>query len=163
MGLDEGGGAVVVEHCDPGQLPRDLLLLADPSPDMVETYIQSGWGFLARCRGEAIGEALVCPLSPRVVELVNLAVAPHWQGRGIGKLLILAVAEDARKKDMRSISLGTGNSSLDQLAFYQKCGFRLVGVERDFFLRNYSAPIYENGIQCWDMIRLSLALSSCET
>jgi hypothetical protein len=44
------------------------------------------------------------------------------------------------------------------LALYQKCGFRIVGVDLDFFIRHYPEKIYENGIQCRDMIRLSLDL-----
>ncbi|MED2175925.1 GNAT family acetyltransferase, partial [Bacillus thuringiensis] len=30
-----------------------------------------------------------------------------------------------------------------------------TSVDKDFFLRNYNEEIYENGIQCMDMIRLT--------
>lgn len=56
------------------------------------------------------------------------------------------------------LMIGTGNSSINQLALYQKCGFRVIGVERDFFINNYDEPIFENGIQCVDMIRLSIEI-----
>ncbi|RIO99278.1 GNAT family N-acetyltransferase, partial [Staphylococcus gallinarum] len=48
----------------------------------------------------------------------------------------------------------TGNSSIGQLAFYQKAGFRIVAVEMNYFVNNYEDPIYENGILCRDLIRL---------
>ena len=63
--------------------------------------------------------------------------------------------EVAKSKGFKTIEVGTGNSSIEQLALYQKCGFRITGVDLDFFIRHYSEEIYENGIQCRDMIRLS--------
>lgn len=47
--------------------------------------------------------------------------------------------------------VGTANSSIGNLAFYQKCGFRLCGIRRDFFL-SYPQPIWENGIRALDMV-----------
>ena len=54
----------------------------------------------------------------------------------------------------REVWIGTGNSSISQLALYQKMGFRIAGVDVDFFTRNYPEEIIENGIHCRDMIRL---------
>lgn len=34
-------------------------------------------------------------------------------------------------------------------------GFRMTGIDRDFFIRHYSEEIFENGIQVVDMVRLS--------
>lgn len=73
---------------------------------------------------------------------------------GIGKKLVLLAVEAAREAGLRTIELGTGNSSVGQLRVYQKCGFRIVGVDIDFFIRHYDQPIFENGIECRDMIRL---------
>lgn len=53
------------------------------------------------------------------------------------------------------MEIGTGNSSIAPLILCQKCGFRITGIDRDFFIRHYSEEIFENGIQCKDMIRLS--------
>lgn len=44
------------------------------------------------------------------------------------------------------------NSGIHQFYLYQKCGFRITGVDRNFFLTHYTEKIYENGIQCRDMI-----------
>ena len=56
------------------------------------------------------------------------------------------------------IEIGTGNSSLNQLMFYQKSGFRMKEIWVDFFTKNYEEPIEENGIPCLDMVRLYKAL-----
>lgn len=138
--------------------PMDLLLLADPSQEVVENYIHRGLCFVGERNKQIIGEYVLIHTRPHVIELVNLAVAEEHQDRGIGKQLVLHAIETARSMGNKSIEVGTGNSSVGQLAFYQKCGFRIVGVDLDFFTLHYSNPIYENGIQCRDMIRLALHL-----
>jgi hypothetical protein len=49
-----------------------------------------------------------------------------------------------------------------QLAFYQRCGFRLDRVERDFFTvaKGYPADLAENGIPIRDMVWMDRDLSS---
>lgn len=64
----------------------------------------------------------------------------------------------ARGQGAKTLEIGTGNSSLNQLGLYQKCGFRIIGVDKDFFTRHYEDEIVENGIICRDMIRLSMDL-----
>jgi hypothetical protein len=63
--------------------------------------------------------------------------------------------QNAKLLSFKTIEIGTGNSGVGQLVLYQKCGFRITGVDRDFFIRHYSEEIFENGIQIVDMIRLS--------
>ena len=90
--------------------------------------------------------------------MMNIAVSKNVQGKGIGKHLMKHAMNTARVLGYKVIEVGTGNSSLDQLAFYQKCGFRIISVDYDYFVRNYPEKIYENGIQCRDMIRLKYVL-----
>lgn len=98
---------------------------------------------------------VLLPTRPHTVELVNVAVSEGQQGKGFGKQLVMHAIREAGKEGYQTIEIGTGNSSIGQLALYQKCGFRVVGVDADFFIRHYSEEIFENGIQCRDMIRLS--------
>ncbi|RXT03917.1 GNAT family N-acetyltransferase [Ammoniphilus sp. CFH 90114] len=137
------------------QPPTELLLLADPSPKIVEEYVKRGECFVAERDRQIIGVYVLLPTRPETVELVNVSVAEQHQNRGIGKQLVMDAIRTARIKGYKTIELGTGNSSVGQLALYQKCGFRIIGVDIDFFIRHYEEEIYENGIQCRDMIRLS--------
>lgn len=151
--------AVQIQEAGPGEpLPMELLLLADPSVELVQEYAQRGRLLLAESDGEVIGVAVLIQTRPATLELVNVAVHPDRQGEGIGKRLVLHAIAMAREAGADTLELGTGNSSLQQLGLYQKCGFRIVGVDRDFFVRHYPEPIVENGILCRDMIRLSLDL-----
>ncbi|MEI4771338.1 GNAT family N-acetyltransferase [Psychrobacillus sp. FJAT-51614] len=138
--------------------PLDLLLLADPSEKLVKQYVGRGECFIAEQNGRTIGVYVLLPTRPETVELVNVAVAEQQQGKGIGKALILDAIEKAKQQGYKIMEIGTGNSSIGQLALYQKCGFRITGVDKDFFLLHYEAEIIENGIACVDMIRLTMKL-----
>lgn len=135
-----------------------LLLAADPSQEVVASYLHRGRCYVGERSGRVVSVSVLIDTRPLTVELVNLAVAEEERGRGIGKRMVLHAVEVARSLGYRCIELGTGNSSLDQLALYQKCGFRIVGVDQDHFTRHYPEPIFENGIRCRDMIRLRLDL-----
>ncbi|TGK32402.1 GNAT family N-acetyltransferase [Leptospira gomenensis] len=138
--------------------PWDLLLLADPSRTIVEEYCKRGICRIGEFEGRTIAVYVLIRTRPETLELVNVSVAEEFQGKGIGKRLVLDSVEKAKELGAKSVELGTGNSSVNQLALYQKCGFRITGIDADFFTRHYPEPIYENGIRCTDMIRLRLDL-----
>ena len=50
------------------------------------------------------------------------------EGEGIGTALLAAVEEEARGRGCERVQLITTNNNLRALAFYQKRGFRLVGL-----------------------------------
>ena len=143
------------EHETP---PIELLLLADPSREMVEEYLAIGECRVAEMAGEIIGVYVLARLDVETMELMNVAVHERLHGQGIGKRLIGDAIQTARKLGYQSLEVGTGNSSIGQLALYQKCGFRVEGVIKDFFIDNYDEEIFENEIQCRDMIRLTREL-----
>ncbi len=66
-------------------------------------------------------------------------------------MIVAAILEEARRRQVQSVLVGTANSSIDNISFYQKCGFRMDSIRRDFFTYCPS-PVYENGIRTIDMI-----------
>ncbi|WP_188392313.1 GNAT family N-acetyltransferase [Compostibacillus humi] len=139
--------------------PMDLLLLADPSRESIADYLERGECYIAENEaGKVIAVYVLLSTRPQTAELVNIAVCEEEQGKGIGKKLLLDAIQRARFKGYKTLEVGTGNSSIGQLAFYQKCGFRITSIDYDFFTRHYEEKIYENGIWCRDMIRLTLDL-----
>lgn len=124
----------------------------------VQEYIQRGECFIAEKENQIIGVYILLRTRPATVELVNIAVDEKEQGLGIGKWLVMDAIKKARSSGYEIIEVGTGNSSIGQLALYQKCGFRITGIDRDYFVKHYPEPIFENGIQCRDMVRLALDL-----
>lgn len=134
----------------------DLLLMADPDRGAILSYLPSSQILVCRNKSIFVGIAVVSK-NAEVCELKNIAVLPEHQGQGIAKAMINQAKTLARNSGAKVIEVGTGNSSLSQLALYQKCGFRIYGVEADFFNR-YPEPIFENGIPCIDMVRLRAEL-----
>jgi GNAT superfamily N-acetyltransferase len=96
-------------------------------------------------------------------EIMELAVAPERQGQGIGRQIVAWLIDEARRRGSSAMLVGTANSSIDNIAFYQKIGFRMDHVRKDYF-RYYSDPHYENGIQIRDMLvfRYDLAAGHAE-
>lgn len=137
------------------QPPMELLLLADPSQKLVDEYVKRGQCYIYTLDDQIIGVYVLLPTRPETVEIVNIAVDENHQGKGIGKQLVNHAIQKAKLTGFKTIEIGTGNSSVVQLALYQKCGFRITGVDRDFFIRHYTEEIFENGLQVMDMIRLS--------
>ncbi|MDM5303287.1 GNAT family N-acetyltransferase [Bacillus subtilis] len=136
----------------------ELLLLADPSKEIVDEYLNRGECYTAYISGKLAGVYVMITTRPQTVEIVNIAVKQSMQKQGIGKQLIRDAIEKAKHMGAKVIEIGTGNSSIHQLSLYQKCGFRLQAIDHDFFIRHYDEEIFENGIQCRDMVRLYLDL-----
>ena len=90
------------------------------------------------------------------MEIMNISVYEEYQNKGIGKQLITKAIEYAKDNKIETLEIGTGNPGLIQIMLYQKCGFRIVGVELDYFRKNHKEKIYENGIECRDMIRMRM-------
>lgn len=84
-------------------------------------------------------------------EIIELAIATDRQGHGLGRRLIRWLLAEARRRGKSEMLVGTANSSLDNIAFYQKCGFRMHAIRRDYFWY-HTEPVYENGIRTRDMI-----------
>jgi ribosomal protein S18 acetylase RimI-like enzyme len=143
----------------PEEMPWDLLLDADPSRARVERYLSDELTRIAKLGDEVVGVYALERHGPVTFELMNIAVRETYQGHGLGRRLLGHAIGLAESKGARVIDVGTGNSSLDALAFYQRAGFRIVGVIPDFFVDNYPEAIVENGIRCVDMVRLRLTLT----
>ncbi|WP_219836786.1 N-acetyltransferase [Paenibacillus sp. R14(2021)] len=145
----------MIRMLKPGEAPPyALLLLADPDRSVIEAYVHRSVCFVAELENETICACLLLAAGPDTMEIINIAVREDHQGRGFGKRLIEHAVRYSAELGYRQMHIGTGNSSLQQLALYQKCGFRIVGVEPDYFIKHYAEPIYENGIPCRDRIHL---------
>jgi len=133
----------------------ELLLLADPSEVKVRSYLPGSRCFVASRGAVVVGACVVQPRGPGAHELMSIAVHPAHQKCGYGTALLKWVIESFRGSGARQLEVGTGTFGY-QLAFYQRHGFRVTGIDRDFFVENYPEPILENGIRLLDMLRLTL-------
>ncbi|WP_333662104.1 GNAT family N-acetyltransferase [Acinetobacter sp.] len=130
-----------------------LLLEAYPSWEQISTYLSQANIFILLDHQDNIIAQLCLLQNNDRAEIKNLAVDHKHQKQGFAKVLIQQVIENAKHHKIKNLWVKTGNSSLDQLALYQKCGFRMSHIERDAF-KGYPKPIYENGIRCLDQVVL---------
>lgn len=138
-----------------------LLLLADEGEASVADYIRRGVCYAARHAGETLGQYVLLHTRPFTAEVVNIAVAPAFQRCGIGTALLHPAIRTAREAGFRRLEIGTGDVGIGQIALYERCGFVRTGLDRDYFRKYYPAPIYENGVECRHMVRLSMELQRC--
>jgi ribosomal protein S18 acetylase RimI-like enzyme len=146
---------VEIQEVHYSNAPMELLLEADPSVEKIQTYLPSSRCFVAILQGKLVGAYAVQPIAPAVYELMSIAVSPGYQRKGIGSRLLEHLVTTVRDMGARRLEVGTGSFGY-QLAWYQRAGFRVFAVERDFFLDNYEEPIFEDGIQLKDMLRLAV-------
>ncbi|MBS1585070.1 MAG: GNAT family N-acetyltransferase [Bacteroidetes bacterium] len=138
--------------------PYELLLDADPSREMVDGYLGASEAYVAVYKNETVGIYVLHPVNASVAEIKNIAVAGRYQGRGIGKLLLNDAERRARAYGFKVVQIGTGNSSTGPLALYQKRGFEIKDIKRNFFIDNYAEPLFEDGIRVKHMIVLEKEL-----
>ncbi|MEO0509412.1 MAG: GNAT family N-acetyltransferase [Verrucomicrobiota bacterium] len=143
---------------DDGRLAMDLLQLADPSEDSIREYLPKSRIYLESIEQDTIAIAAVRE-KENEAELMNLAVQKNFQKKGIGSQMLKYIKESVLAEGIDLLTVGTGNSSLKQLSFYQRNGFRISDIRKNHF-KDYHPHIYENGIRCIDMIVLSAHLQT---
>ena len=125
--------------------PWKLLFAADGPRAEIEKYLSRGEQWLAEIDGLVVGQMVLMQTRVDIWEVMNIAVSDELHGR-------------AAERGAQRLEVGTGNSSLRELAFYQRFGFRIVGVDVGFFERRSKRVQKQDGIVLRDMVRLALEL-----
>lgn len=144
--------------CEKRERLLDLLLIADPEVEVVLNYMNRGTMIGLYSEKEYIGVIHFEEIEKNIVEINNIGIIESYRGKGIGKIILQYAISYIRSQGYSSIVLGTGNSSISNIAFYQKCGFNLVELWSNYFLENYTDPIFEDDIQCKHMLRFEYSL-----
>ncbi|HBK5710504.1 GNAT family N-acetyltransferase [Enterococcus faecium] len=147
----------MIEELNKKDLPWSLLLDADPDKEKVQVYVSRGSGWI--WKEKTIG-VLIYVAREKEYEIVNVAVAPTYQGKGIGgKLLETAFQKLSQLASSQTqIIIRTGSTSSAALHLYQKMGYVEIGRVKDYFIHHYSEPIFENGDQLRDQVILAIHL-----
>ncbi|MCG7550527.1 N-acetyltransferase [Pseudoalteromonas sp. Of7M-16] len=138
-------------------IPIELLLEADPSKESILNYLSGSWCFVATTRGKILAACIVKAQDVELAEIYNISVYPAYQGQGIGSKLLQFTLSELSNRGVKRVELGTGTFGY-QLTYYQRIGFRVASVSKDYYLKQYDMPIFENGIQHKDMLRLYIQI-----
>jgi ribosomal protein S18 acetylase RimI-like enzyme len=82
----------------------------------------------------ALGRPTRLESNRHVLSVRGLAVAPAFQGRGLGRALLRAAVEEARARGARRLTLRVLGTNVGGRALYESFGFVVEGVQRDEFL-----------------------------
>ena len=137
--------------------PLWLLLEADPSESMIMGYLTDSIIVEAKDDERLVGIYVLKEKADHIFELMNIAVIPELQGKGYGKLILSHALESAKNLGGKMIRLGTGTFGY-QVSFYQKAGFQVDAVEKNYFIDFYDQPVIEDGLQHRDRLILSREL-----
>ena len=134
---------------------RPLFELADDSASEIDGYIEAGEVLVARHRGEIVGHVQLIS-SANKWEIRSIAVLAPLRRYGIGTRLVNAALEHASSNGCIEVVVGTATADIDNLAFYQRLGFRMDRIERDAFTPDRGYPTLEShGIRVRDRVWLS--------
>lgn len=133
-----------------------ILLIGDEEESMVNKYLSRSTLFVLYYENTPTSVCAVMPIDDNTVEIKNLATRPEYQNKGCASKLLDFVF-NKYKENFNSVILGTGENE-KTLSFYKKRGFVETRRIRNFFINNYSRPIFENGKQLTDMIYLEKRL-----
>jgi ribosomal protein S18 acetylase RimI-like enzyme len=147
--------SLLIHEVPVADAPMGLLLLADPSEERIRSSLSDSKCFVASSDGVFVGACVVQSRGAGTYELMSIAVHPAHQKSGQGTALLKWVINYFRELGAQELEVGTGTFGY-QLAFYQRQGFRVTRIDADFFITHYPAPIFEDGIQLRDMLRLTL-------
>ena len=81
------------------------------------------------CTPETLLGVIETLLHPDHLWIENVAVHPDWQGRGYGSLLLAHAEARARASGLPELRLLTNAAFADNVALYEKLGFRLDRAE----------------------------------
>lgn len=99
---------------------HDLQILDDPKGTIID---HGGVIYLAKHKDEIVGSGAIVPEADGVCELVKMAVAPAWQGKGISKMLIEKCIQFAKYNNSKKITLFSSSKLTTAIALYKKYGF----------------------------------------
>jgi L-amino acid N-acyltransferase YncA len=87
---------------------------------------------VAREDGRILGWTALAPVSDRCAYAGlaedSIYVAPHAQGRGVGRRLLRAVLASAERAGIWTVQTGIFPENQASVRLHQACGFRVVGV-----------------------------------
>ena len=106
---------------------KDQEAFADPQSSILAS---GGRIFFASVEDQCVGCCALIRLGADEFEVAKMAVAPMWQGSGIGRKLLQTVVEAARSAGARRLYLETNHILTPAIRLYESVGFKPVPQDR---------------------------------
>ncbi len=136
----------------------DMLLMADPEREMIESYLDQSEMFALIHGGDVCAVCVVELLKNRKCELKSIVTRMEDRGKGYAKYMIRHICEHYGNQ-CDTMYAGTGNRK-KTLEFLGKCGFVNSHIVANYYLEHYREPVYEGDVRLTDKIYLKKQLDS---
>jgi GNAT superfamily N-acetyltransferase len=159
-GTDGGGAVRIGWYGGDREVLRVLFAEAEDSARQLDSYINDG-RLLVAWRGVVpVGHLQLVDAGTGTLEIKNMAVVASARREGIGRTLVERAIAAARRERSTRVVVATASADVDNLRFYQRCGFRMARVERDAFTpeHGYPAGLAVDGIPLCDRVWLDCFL-----
>lgn len=141
-----------IYEINPLNTPMELLLKSDPLINNVNSYIKDSRVMVARKKTAIIGIIVFIKRTQHTYEVMNLVVEEKNRGKGVAKRLLKVVDSKMIPLGANTLIIGARNSSVEKLGLYQRFGFRISQIEKDYYQDVFPEEIWENSILCRDRI-----------
>lgn len=109
-----------------GSAQIDYMLAERYTPEKLRLYLNADdrWLMLLRTDSRAVGYcSYALTENPGEMKLEQLYLLPELQGKGLGRLMLRHVEEQAGVRGRSTLVLQTNKRNVDAIAFYRKAGF----------------------------------------
>ena len=139
---------VIKKEKDNKEQYMDLLLDADPSQDMINSYLKNGELFVLTYKDDVARVAVVTKIDEDTIELKNIATKEEFRGQGYGKKMLKYLVDNYKQKYDKML-VGTSENNIP---FYFKQGFdKYEKTIKNYFIDNYNEEIWDGDLHCIDM------------
>jgi ribosomal protein S18 acetylase RimI-like enzyme len=138
-----------------GRLSRDVFTIYGPYEDIISGWFRREKGIttLIACQDDVrIGFAMLGEPGSRydlqdASELLGIAVEPDKQGKGIGKMLLRAIDATSVHLGIKWLLLHTAANNKPARRLYEKTGYRLLELKRNFYPEGQDAIVMYKEVQ----------------
>ncbi len=123
--------------------PYDQKLLFNPDKEIID---KGGQILMVTYREEIIGTVALLKVNDRVCEMTKMALRKPYRGRGIGRRMLQAVFDLAKKEGFQKLTLLTSPKLEHALRLYRAFGFT-ESTEPSLLLSNLGRPSIQMEIQ----------------
>ena len=126
--------------------PRDTKAVAQIEQLCFEAYLyeddfikllsqKSVYGIVFEAEGKILGFAIY-KSEDRAIDLLNIAVHPEYQKRGIGHRILAEVKSRLSPNKRQAVNLVVRESNLPAQLFFKDCGFLATNIEKSPFAKS---------------------------
>jgi len=91
--------------------------------DDIASHYAAGYFVVAERNGEIIATGCLVPQGGDLAQIVRMSTAGAQRRKGVGRAILAALIEQARRDGLQRVILTTNEEWEDAIGFYSACGF----------------------------------------